>query len=234
MDRRILGTSRYLRDTIKMAATSECRWNDCGLFAEVAAIAGVELRWTQWREKCHPTYLLHTALEGLPVMWVRLNYHWRPFPTQIRCRAFRGTLENEWDGPRPSFLGLVTYGLLSVFGVPYPYRQYQVLRSVDDHGIIAIQALHYSRGPENWRADITVQDTEYQIRKEHLPARMRILYNGDRIIAIDGDGEVITAEVFQGRPERSRMCVHRAVKGVEAILAFLFIEAREMERNTSD
>lgn len=221
-------------DTMEMGAAFKCNHHACGSFAEVTSVVGVELSWSKWREKWHPTYLLHTAEGKLPVMWARLTYHWRPFPTHIRCRAFRGTIETEWEGQRPSFLGSVTYWLLSVFGVPDPYRQYEALRNVDGNEIIALYRVLRSDSFENWCAEITARDNVCQMRLQHLPPRLKVLHTGDRIVALDGNGEVITAEVFRWRPERGRITVHRAIEGVEAILAFLFLQACEMERDTLD
>jgi hypothetical protein len=217
-----------------MAAASKFNHDACGVFAEVGSLVGAELSWSKWREQWHPTYLLHTVGKEQPVMWLRLYYHWRPLPAHIRCRTFRGEIETEWEGQRPSFLGSMTYWLLSLFGVPDPYRQYEALRNEDGNEIIGLYRVLRSDSFENWRAEIAVQDSAYQMRLQHLPPRLKILHTGDKIVAVDRYGEVITAEVFRWRPERGRITVRRAVEGVEAVLAFLFMKACEMERDTSD
>jgi hypothetical protein len=216
---------------MEMADTSKCNHHAGGSFAEVTSVVGVELRWTQWMEQWRHTYLLHTVGGEKPVMWVRLNSQHQRISANLRCHTFRGKLETEWEGQRPTLLQSATYWLLSAFGVPDPYRQYEALRSEDGNEIIGLYRVLRSDSFENWRAEIAVRDNAYQMRQQYLPLRLKILLTGYKIIVADGNEDVITAEVPLLRSERSRITVHRAVEGVEAVLAFLFWKVCTMERD---
>jgi hypothetical protein len=72
------------------------------------------------------------------------------------------------------------------------------------------------------------------MRREHLPPKWRILYNGDRVVVFDANGEIATATIFRGAPDRGRITVIRTVDRIEAILAMLFLEAHPLEIDTSD
>lgn len=217
-----------------MGTITQFHCDDSSLFAEVASILGVELNWSQSREKWHSTYCLHTAEGRLPVMRARLSCYWRPFPSQIQCRAFRGAIETEWAGQKPSFLGVVIHGLLSVFGVPYPYDCFQSLRSEDGNRIMALHRVLQCDSPENSRAEINVSDAIYRLRMERVSPRFKILPGGYKIIAFDGNGDLVTAMVNSTRCECGTITIHRAVEGVEAVLAFVFLTACEMEMTSAD
>ena len=216
-----------------MAPCSKCNYDDPDLFADVKSIIGVELCWnpsTKW----HPTYLLHTVADKVPVMWIGINNQCRLFPAQIRCRAFRGVIRTEWVNGRPPLLNLVICAFREVFGFADSHRRYETLRAVNGHDIIAVYDVFQARSFQDWRSEIIVNGNAYQMRMEHLPARKKVLYNGDRIIVSDQDREVVTAVVDRVRPERGRIMVLREVDVVEAVLSFLFMEARELERDTGD
>jgi hypothetical protein len=209
-------------------------WKDApSLFADVGSLLGVELSWTQL-ERWHPTYLLHTAADRVPVMWVKTNGRIRFSPTQIRCHAFEGTIRTEWPDGKPSLFGLAFHGFLASFGIPYPYREYETLRSENGNGVIAACSVSYAASFQDWRATVVAQDNAYQIRHEHLPSRKGVFYNGDRVSVSNEDGEVITAVVDYTRPERGRIIVPRAAPGIEAVLAFVLLKARELETDDSD
>lgn len=197
-------------------------------FADVGSLLGVELSWTQLG-RWHPTYLLHTAADRVPVMWVKTTGRIGFSPAQIHCHAFEGTIRREWPDGKPSFFGLAFYGFLASFGIPYPYREYQTLRSDNDNGILAVCSVSYASSFQDWRATVVARDNAYQMRHGHLPPRKRVFYNGDKVSVSDEDGEVITAIVDHTRPERGRIVVTRAAPGIEAVLAFALLEARELE-----
>jgi len=201
-------------------------------FADVGSLLGVELSWAQL-DRWRPTYLLHTAADRVPVMWVKTNGRTGFSPAQVRCHAFEGTIRTEWPDGKPSFFGLAFYGFLASFGLPYPYREYETLRSEHDNGFLAVCSLSYASSFQDWRATVVVHDNVYQMRHEHLPPRKGIFYNGDKVSVSDEDGEVITAVVDHTQPERGRIVVTRAAPGIEAVLAFAFLEARELETDDS-
>jgi hypothetical protein len=165
-------------------------------------------------------------------MLVRLNGVCQPFPTQVHCNAFHGQIEFERVGGKPPLLGLASHVLLSIFGVPNPYRTCATLRDENGRGLIAVCTESHAGSFQSWRANIIVSDLEYQLRREHLPARKKIFFNGDKVIASDENGEVVTAIVDHTKPGHGTIIVTRLVQGIEAVLAFLFMEARELDRGS--
>ena len=213
---------------------SKCDCDAPSLFVEVAALVGVELSWSNTGKRS-PTSLLYKDANAVPVMWVRASFH-RPSPAQVYCCSFRGIVGTEWVPGRPSFLQGVFYGGRNLFlGIPEPYRRYETLRSEDGNAILATYRVSQWFGDfKDWHAEIIVNNNTYQMRHEHLPPRKRILYNGDKITVCDENREVVTATVDRYNPERCRITVIRAVEGVEAVLAFLFMQARDMAIDDSD
>lgn len=208
-------------------------YDDQNVFVEIRSIEGVELCWTQL-ERRPPTYLIHTALDKVPVMRVRLNSYCRPFPTRIVCHTFCGTIRTEWMDGRPSLPSLLLYGILEFARFPVPCLRYKVLRNDNGSEIIAVSS-EFSDGTfQGSGADIVAGEETYRKRMEHLPARKKILYNGDKITAADGSGEVVMAVVDYTRPERGRIVATRAVQEIEAVLAFVFLEACELESDSAD
>lgn len=202
-------------------------------FVDISSVVGVELRWTRtgsWR----PRYLIHTTLDKQPVMWVGLNHCWKWLPARVRCHAFEGEIKTEWNGGRPSSLDLVSSWFLSWFGAPVAHRCYDTLRSERGNDLIAVSESLPSSTFQDWRAEITAHGEVYHMRQERLPARMKVVYNGDKIVAFDGHEDLMTAIVDWMRPERCTIVIARAAKGVEAVLAFLFLTACEMEMVTGD
>jgi hypothetical protein len=230
------GISRYLKETIGIAMCSKCDCDAPSLFVEVSALMGVELSWSNTGKRS-PTSLLYKDANAVPVMWVKASSFWRPSPTRIYCRAFRGILETEWVPGKPSFFRELFYGLRNTFfGIPEPYRRYETLRREDDNGILAAYRVSQWLGDpfKDWRAEIVVNDNTYQMRREHLPPRLKILHTGNKITVSDEDGVVVTAVVNRYNRDRCRITVIRIVEGVEAVLAFLFMQAREMAIDDSD
>lgn len=211
---------------------SMCDYDNHNVFAEVCSVEGVDLCWARLDGR-HPTYLIHTVVGRTPVMWIKLNSYCRPFPTQVVCRTFRGTIRTEWMDGRPPLLRLLLYGILEFARFPVPCHRHKVLRNGNSSGIIAFSG-EFSDGTfQGSGADIVAGDNAYRIRMEHLPARRKVLYNGSRITVADGSGEVAMAVVDYTKPERGRIVVTRAVQEIEAAIAFMFLDACELERDTA-
>ena len=140
----------------------------------------------------------------------------------------------EWAGIRPPFWRLTVHGLLAFLGFPFPYRRHRVLRRERDNEILGICTVLPFDSFQSWRAEITLGGYKCQMRHEHLPARKRIFYNGDKITVFDESEELVTAVVDKTDHQRGTITVVRAGGEVEAALAFLFMEARELERDSSD
>jgi hypothetical protein len=211
-----------------MSPDSKCICDDSSLFAEISSIIGVELCWNpskKWRQ----TYLLQTVEDNVPVMWIGMNNWCRPFPAQVHCREFQGAIRTEWVDGKPSLFGMVRLGFRELLGMADPHLSYETLRSENGNRLIAVYDTFHARSFQDWRAEVIVNGNAFQMRMEHLPARKKILYNGDKITVSDENGEVVTALVDYTRPERGRITVFRDVEGVEAVLPFLFLQAREME-----
>jgi hypothetical protein len=204
------------------------------LLAEIASVVGIELCWTQSKIGRHPTYLLHTVVGGVPVLWASIRSHCRPLPAEIHCRAFRGTIRTEWEGGKSSVFGMISEAFLACLGFRIRNRDWDVLRNDNDHGVLAAFNVSETGSFQDLRKRIVVSNNEYLMRYEHLPPRKKILFNGHRIVAYDAAGPIATAIADYIRPERGRIVVNRLVAGIESVLAFLLMEARELERDTMD
>lgn len=211
--------------------------NDGGSFVDINEAFPVELCWTPLKRRSFGC-LLQRAEGEVPIMSIRTSSSFRSarYPIRIDCHDLRGTITSEWIGEKPSILDLLFSIVLAFFDIASRYQPCKTLRRRGSDEIVAV---YWATGTpdgsiDDWRGHITVQNKEYQMRMDYVHGPWRYAFYGHRFTVSDQNGDVATAVVNHNEPQRGRIAVVRNMVGIEAVLAFLFLEAREAETHDPD
>lgn len=212
-------------------------WNDgYSSFEDINEAVPVEICWTPLKRRSL-SCLLQRGEDKVPVMSIRTSSSFLPtrYPIRIDCHAFRGTIASGWIGEKPSAFSLIFRVILRFVGVPFPYRPCDTLRHRNGDELVAVFTIRdaIDGSWRRWPAEIAVRDKVYHLRMEHVQGRWRYAYYGHKFLVSDENGDIATAVIDQVEGH-GRIAVVRKIEGIEAVLAFLFLEARDVETHVPD